>query len=179
MAISWSYVCSEFSLLWKGRHTPFFKKRGNFLSFTSFCHLHLFLSFKKTQFLFIHICPFIHPVIRPVIPPVICLVISPGYTPGYLPGYPPDYPPSYLPSYMPGYLPGYPPGYPPCYPPSYLPSYPLRFWCFPIWLTTTLSYPMVIFSANEIRTFQLKLLFFTNHLVNFFQRWEQNYQNQT
>ena len=26
-------------------------------------------------------------------------------------------------------------------------------WCFPIWLTTSLSYPMAIFSANEIRTF--------------------------
>ena len=26
-------------------------------------------------------------------------------------------------------------------------------WCFPIWLTSSLSYPMAIFSANEIRTF--------------------------
>ena len=26
-------------------------------------------------------------------------------------------------------------------------------WCFPIWLTTSLSYLMAIFSANEIRTF--------------------------
>ena len=26
-------------------------------------------------------------------------------------------------------------------------------WCIPIWLTTSLSYPMAIFSANEIRTF--------------------------
>ena len=26
-------------------------------------------------------------------------------------------------------------------------------WCFPILLTTSLSYPMAIFSANEIRTF--------------------------
>ena len=26
-------------------------------------------------------------------------------------------------------------------------------WCFPIWLTSSLSYLMAIFSANEIRTF--------------------------
>ena len=26
-------------------------------------------------------------------------------------------------------------------------------WCFPIWLTSSLSYPMAIFSANEILTF--------------------------
>ena len=26
-------------------------------------------------------------------------------------------------------------------------------WCFPIWLTSSLSYQMAIFSANEIRTF--------------------------
>ena len=25
-------------------------------------------------------------------------------------------------------------------------------WCFPIWLTSSVSYPMAIFSANEIRT---------------------------
>ena len=43
--------------------------------------------------------------------------------------------------------------YLPGYPPSHLPSYRHSFWCFPIWLTTTLSYPMAIFSANEIRTF--------------------------
>ena len=35
----------------------------------------------------------------------------------------------------------------------YLPSYPHGFWCFPIWLTTTLSYPKAIFSANEIWNF--------------------------
>ena len=28
-------------------------------------------------------------------------------------------------------------------------------WCFPIWLTSTISYPMAIFSTNEIRTFWL------------------------
>ena len=56
---------------------------------------------------------------------------------------------SHLPNYLLSCLPGYPNGYPP----GYLPSYPHRFWCFPIWLTTTLSYLMAIFSANEIRTF--------------------------
>ena len=39
----------------EGHQTPSFQKRCNFLPFTSFCRLHLFLSFKKTQFLFIHI----------------------------------------------------------------------------------------------------------------------------
>ena len=39
IAISWSYVRSDFWLLWKKRcHTPFFKKD------TTLCHLHLFLS---------------------------------------------------------------------------------------------------------------------------------------
>ena len=94
---------TQFSIMWckKDVTPPFFKKRRNFLSFTSFCRLHLFLSFKKTQFLFIHICLIIRPVIRL------------------------------------------------CYPRSY----PHGFWWFPIWLTTTFSYPMEIFSANEIRTF--------------------------
>ena len=75
---------------------PSFKKRqlfaiDIFLSFASFCHLHLFSFFLKTQFLFIHAChhpvihpvfypifyPVIHPVIHPVIRPVIRLVIRP------------------------------------------------------------------------------------------------------
>ena len=33
------------------------------------------------------------------------------------------------------------------------PSYPPGYSCFPIWLTSSLIYPMAIFSANEIRTF--------------------------
>ena len=38
--------------------------------------------------------------------------------------------------------------------PGYLPRVILpAIWFFPIWLTTSLSYPMAIFSANEIRTF--------------------------
>ena len=34
-------------------------------------------------------------------------------------------------------------------------------WCFPILLTTSLSYPMAIFSANEIRTFLIIFWFKT------------------
>ena len=36
-------------------------------------------------------------------------------------------------------------------------------WCFPIWLTSSLSYPMAIFSANEIQTFLLQ--FIRNHKI--------------
>ena len=98
MVISWSYVHLTF-VNKKRCHTPFFKKD------TSFIICIFFLSFKKMQFLFIHIPPAICPVIRPVICPVICLGIRPVI------------------------------------------------WCFPIWLTSSLSYPMAIFSANRIRTF--------------------------
>ena len=88
MAISWSYVRSDFWLLWKKRcHTPFFKKD------TTFCRSHL--SFKKIQLY----CTVI------ILPIILLLIIRPVI------------------------------------------------WCFPIWLTSSLSYPMAIFSANEIRTF--------------------------
>ena len=100
MAISWSYVRSEFSLLWIKR-----------TSHPLFCLHHPNSSdFVKTQ--------------------TKKDIIS-------------------FHSHLPNYLPGYLPGYPPSYPPSYLHG----FWCFPIWLNTTLSYPMAIFSANDIRTF--------------------------
>ena len=41
-------------------------------------------------------------------------------------------------------------------------------WCFPILLTTSLSYPMAIFSANEIRTFKIEsiLLSIGNQKIN-------------
>ena len=38
----------------------------------------------------------------------------------------------------------------------FLPVICLVIWCFPIWLTNSLSYLMVIFSANEIWTFYLR-----------------------
>ena len=102
-------------------------------------------------FLFIHIIFFILPVIHPK----------------YLPSYLPNYPPNYLPWLS---SPGYPP--PVICPQLSSPGYPLlvicprlsspgystpvilpAIWCFPIWLTSSLSYLMAIFSANEIRTF--------------------------
>ena len=69
--------------------------------------------------------------------------------------YPPGYPPSYLSSNL--------TRYPPSYPLSYPPFIRLVIWCFPIWLTSSLSYPMAIFSANEIQTFLLQ--FIRNHKI--------------
>ena len=124
MAISWSYVCSEFWLLWKVITPPFFFSFCIFLSFTSF----FFLLKRLNWWNFIHsdppvirlviclvICPVIRPIIHPVIRSVIHLVIR------------------------------------------------LVIWCFPIWLTSSLSYPMAIFSENEIQTFLLQ--FIRNHKI--------------
>ena len=37
----------------------------------------------------------------------------------------------------------------------------LVIWCFPIWLTSSLSYPMAIFSANILKTFLWDIFLFT------------------
>ena len=99
MAISWTYVRSEFWLLWKVIIPPFFKKDATFciFPFTSYVALVAMLHgfprvttgyhrlpkvttgyFKKTQFLFIHICLIICRVIRPVIRLVIRPIIFRG-----------------------------------------------------------------------------------------------------
>ena len=114
MAISWSYVRSEFWLLWKKWSSPLFSfcvsivyqldsaqlgsTRLNFLGSLRFP----FTSFIKTQLY----CSVI------LLPVILLLVIFPVI------------------------------------------------WCFPIWLTTSLSYPMAIFSANEIRTFFIRFVQF-------------------
>ena len=74
------------------------KKKAFYLLFLKRCNFYnshifiicIFFSFKKTNFLFIHI---IHPVLHPVL----------------LPASPPGSPPNYLLDYLLGYLPGFPP----------------------------------------------------------------------
>ena len=77
-------------------------------------------------------------VIHPNIHPIICLVMCPQISAS-------SYPPLVIRPRLPtsGYLPLA----------IRLPVIFPAIWCFPIWLTSSLSYLMAIFSVNEIRTF--------------------------
>ena len=140
------------------RHLVQFREKKHFESF-----FFLFL-FKKMQ-LFIKMHHFFciglstH-VIHPSYPPGLSTrVIHLGYPPRLsTPSYPPGL---FVQVIRLGYLSGLSswviyPGYPPGSSAQVISSvtHPV-IWCFPIWLTTSLSYPMAIFSANEIRTFYI------------------------
>ena len=113
MAISWSYIGSDFCLLWKKQSYPMF----------SFCVLFVvciaFLSLKRHNW-----CNFFS---------FTSTRLSAGLS-GRL-------------SAVLYARHGYP-----------------VIWCFSIWRTSSLSYPMAIFSANEIQTFFIRYSEYSGHV---------------